>query len=81
MHGLIYIHRFPSFVQRESLETVKHTSVAKSTPSTQILASNTQYHSPIKEIRILGETADSRAGAGNIQHEPETSYSDRKKRL
>lgn len=37
------------------------TSIAMSTPSTQALIS--KYHYPIKESKLPGETADSKAGA------------------
>ena len=53
-------------------EPVTHILAAVSTAGTEILASNTQYHYPIKEIRILGDM-NSRAGSGNTQDKPGTS--------
>lgn len=40
------------------------------------MASN--YHFPLKEIKLLGKMADSRLGTGNIQVEPGTSRDPRR---
>lgn len=53
-----------------------NTPIAMSTPSTQILVSNTPLQE--KELGHLGKMADSKAGAGYIQNGPKASYSVRK---
>ena len=78
MHGLIHIYSL--VLCSESLETGTHISAAISTPGTKILASNTQHHYPMKEIRILGDT-NSTAGSGNTQDKPGTSSVIGKKRF
>lgn len=72
MCGLAYMHIFPSSVCWEGPETTD-TPVAVSTLSIQILVS--KYYSPIKGTRV----PYSRARAGKIPDELETSSGDRKK--
>ena len=78
MHGLIHVYSL--VLSSESLEAGTHISAAISTPGTEILASNTQYHYPVKEIRILGDT-NSTVGSGNTQDKPGTSSVIGKKRF
>lgn len=62
----MYIHIFPGSVSLE-VPISTGTSVAPSTPSIQIIVSNTPHQQ--KEPRLLGEIADIRTLAGNIQDE------------
>lgn len=43
------------------------------------MASN--YHFPLKEIKLLGKMADSRLGTGNTQVEPGTSCDPRRQEI
>lgn len=76
LHGLIHTHS----LVLSSGEPVTHISAAVSTAGTEILASDTQCHYPVKEIRILG-AMNSRAGSGNTQEKPGTSLVTGKKKI
>ena len=57
-------------------DLLKKKKSTTSTPSTEILVSNTILQQ--KETGLLGEMGGSRTGTGNTQDEPGASYSVRK---
>lgn len=81
MYGYVYTSRWVSiyiyiFLLCQLRRSNNDTPVATSTSSTQILVSKIILQQ--KEPGLLGEVADSRTGAGNIQHEPRACCSVRK---
>lgn len=63
-------------MKRNQTQNKIGTTVATSTPCTQILVSNAVLHK--RDPGLCGEMADSRTGAGNMQGDPGESSNARK---